>query len=600
VQSIGASHPAVSIKTEPGAVGSADRKVAEVEEAALEPQLQRSHPPSVQPPALPWVLPHWQQQQQQQAQSLSFCSAGALASAQQLARSQCSPLPSEEPQQPKVDSDGSPPEQPVQMTQTELTLARGSLLEQQAAAIAIVDEADDIFMATYGQHRGQITSAEGEEEEEEEASETRALQLRHKHLRTRRQALKVTGESLYRGVSRQNHGRLWHAQIGHGGDKLHLGTFDDEVDAARAYDNRARELHGLRARLNFPQEVPVDNSASQHLSMQQSPMPREHQRQAPLAQPKQVRARAADEADDEPASAPVREACKRGRGAAIPPNEGKRPRESVAERTSRSNPSAEQARSTSLGRQQQSAIDNGATMAAAAASTISRGTDITRDSDQLSAALATSDGEASFDDVETLDVMSAWIDSAEAEAEAEARGQAPEGMGRQTKLVGGGGVRGGPQSESSQSNGDSGSGPDEIRVPWDGWLCRLCGRQHNMKSTCAACGASFGLGTRRRRPPRRQQHASSTGSQRQSPPQFGRLVAWGPKQQRPRRKNKRPADKAFAPGSRSAAAVAQPPPRRRKPVGARWAAQSPEVSGGPCHAMPGLLIDSVRRDEPPH
>lgn len=62
----------------------------------------------------------------------------------------------------------------------------------------------------------------------------------------RRQA----GSSRYKGVRRK--GSRWAAQISHAGRRRHLGYYDSEDDAARAYDLAARELFGAFAWLNFP------------------------------------------------------------------------------------------------------------------------------------------------------------------------------------------------------------------------------------------------------------------------------------------------------------------------------------------------------------
>jgi hypothetical protein len=46
------------------------------------------------------------------------------------------------------------------------------------------------------------------------------------------------------------------AQIMANGRKVHLGVFDDKVDAAKAYDTAARKYHGEFAVLNFPDRTP--------------------------------------------------------------------------------------------------------------------------------------------------------------------------------------------------------------------------------------------------------------------------------------------------------------------------------------------------------
>lgn len=57
-------------------------------------------------------------------------------------------------------------------------------------------------------------------------------------------------ESHYKGVFR--HYGNWRARIRAGGKKTNLGTYALEIDAARAYDAKAKELFGKYAYLNLP------------------------------------------------------------------------------------------------------------------------------------------------------------------------------------------------------------------------------------------------------------------------------------------------------------------------------------------------------------
>jgi len=50
-------------------------------------------------------------------------------------------------------------------------------------------------------------------------------------------------------------GDKWYAVIKHKGKAYYLGTFDDEVEAAKARDRKAYELEGEFAYLNFPDEI---------------------------------------------------------------------------------------------------------------------------------------------------------------------------------------------------------------------------------------------------------------------------------------------------------------------------------------------------------
>jgi hypothetical protein len=54
------------------------------------------------------------------------------------------------------------------------------------------------------------------------------------------------------GVGRQRD--KWVARIEVRGKRYHIGTFDDEVAAAKARDRKAYELHGEYAYLNFPED----------------------------------------------------------------------------------------------------------------------------------------------------------------------------------------------------------------------------------------------------------------------------------------------------------------------------------------------------------
>ena len=64
--------------------------------------------------------------------------------------------------------------------------------------------------------------------------------------------------SVYKGVSKTPYGK-WQAMTRTKGKELYLGTFESEIDAAKAYDKKVFELHGEFAYLNFP-EAPKEIS----------------------------------------------------------------------------------------------------------------------------------------------------------------------------------------------------------------------------------------------------------------------------------------------------------------------------------------------------
>ncbi|MGA2171700.1 MAG: AP2 domain-containing protein [Sedimentisphaerales bacterium] len=61
--------------------------------------------------------------------------------------------------------------------------------------------------------------------------------------------------SRFIGVHFAKKANKWVAQIKHTKKKIWLGYFDNEIDAAKAYDAAAAKYHGEFARLNFPEEA---------------------------------------------------------------------------------------------------------------------------------------------------------------------------------------------------------------------------------------------------------------------------------------------------------------------------------------------------------
>lgn len=62
--------------------------------------------------------------------------------------------------------------------------------------------------------------------------------------------------SRFIGVTeKKNRKKRWYARIKFNKKNIYIESFENEVDAARAYDKKATELYGIYAKLNFPDQI---------------------------------------------------------------------------------------------------------------------------------------------------------------------------------------------------------------------------------------------------------------------------------------------------------------------------------------------------------
>jgi hypothetical protein len=66
-----------------------------------------------------------------------------------------------------------------------------------------------------------------------------------------RRKFKPYAHSKYKGVDWARHTKRWRGRISVNGKRIHLGHFDSEIEAAKAYDEGAKKYFGEFAALNF-------------------------------------------------------------------------------------------------------------------------------------------------------------------------------------------------------------------------------------------------------------------------------------------------------------------------------------------------------------
>lgn len=107
-------------------------------------------------------------------------------------------------------------------------------------------------------HRLLLNAQSGEEVDHKDGNGLHCcrenLRLATREQNCRNQRISIANRSGYKGVCWDKARQCWAAGIKHNNRTIHLGRFSTAEAAAHAYDDKARELSGAFARLNFPDQ----------------------------------------------------------------------------------------------------------------------------------------------------------------------------------------------------------------------------------------------------------------------------------------------------------------------------------------------------------
>jgi hypothetical protein len=87
--------------------------------------------------------------------------------------------------------------------------------------------------------------------------DNRKQNLRFSNNKTNAQNMRsnINSTSKYKGVSWNSERKKWRAVLKYNDKQVHIGRFNSEEEAARAYDKKALELFGEFARLNIKDSI---------------------------------------------------------------------------------------------------------------------------------------------------------------------------------------------------------------------------------------------------------------------------------------------------------------------------------------------------------